>query len=646
MFIRESKTKNPRTGKVYLSHQLVETVQTEKGPRNRVLLYLGRLSLPKSSFHLLAKALENRLLGQSGIFPVEPEIQAVVEEAFRTNQPESLPRSGRNRTPKPTGTAVVACDSLETGEVRSLGGELAGHQAWERLSADAVLIASGFSPRERALAQAVVVGRLVSPGSELHTHRWLTTRSAIGELVGQEVETVGKDAVYEIGDRLWEAREAIERAFCEQTRENFPSDRLIFLYDLTNTYLEGGAKANPLAKRGHSKEKRTDCPLIGLSLVVDQRGFPIQSHVTPGNQAEPETLPALLERLERLPAPPALLPPGKPTLIMDRGIATEANIALLKEKRIPYCVIERRAAGMTHADSFATARESFAWFAPDPASPEEGVFLRKLPPKEGTVDLLVLSETRKAKEESMDDRRETRFLSELDSLRDRVAKGGAGATMERVLLRLGRLQGRYSAIAKYYQVVVHPRTSAPPVPEKKGRKTPPTPLRADRVEWEKKPGRETRRQTTGAYVIQTTHIDLSDQEIWSLYMTITRVEAAFRSLKTDLGLRPVFHQTADRVRAHLFIAVLAYHLLADIEVRMQQARDPRRWSTLRNLLSTHVRQKVSGQDPHTLLTHTVRLSSTPEPAQKALYKILGIKDPTRRVWTKTRSPEGAPSPAT
>ncbi|EQD32607.1 transposase, IS4 family protein, partial [mine drainage metagenome] len=176
MFIRESKTKNPKTGKVYLSHQLVETVQTEKGPRNRVLLYLGRLSLPKSSFRLLAQALENRLMGQAGTLPVEPEIQVVVDEAFRTNQPEALPRYGRKRTPKPTGTAVVSCDSLETGEIRSLGPELAGHQAWERLSADTVLIASGFSPRERPWPRPWSSAVSSRPGSELHTHRWLTTR--------------------------------------------------------------------------------------------------------------------------------------------------------------------------------------------------------------------------------------------------------------------------------------------------------------------------------------------------------------------------------------------------------------------------------------------------------------------------------------
>ena len=185
MFIRESKTKNPKTGKVYLSHQLVETVQTENGPRNRVLLYLGRLTLPKSSFRLLAQVLEDRLYKRESLFPVDPEISAVVDAAFRDNTPASLPRYGRKTSPRPTGTAVVSTDSLEATDIRSLGPELAGHRTWERLDADSVLIGAGFSPRERALAQAVVVGRLVSPGSELHTHRWMTRQSAIGELVGQ-----------------------------------------------------------------------------------------------------------------------------------------------------------------------------------------------------------------------------------------------------------------------------------------------------------------------------------------------------------------------------------------------------------------------------------------------------------------------------
>jgi transposase len=639
MYIRESKTKNPKTGTVYISHQLVETIQTEKGPRNNVLLYLGRLTLPKSSFKVLAEALENRLNNRKTLFPPEPEIQAVVEEAIRSNKPENRPISGRKAAPKPTGTPVISPESVEASELRTLGPELVGHQAWERLGGDDILIASGFSPRERALAEAVVMARLVSPGSELHTHRWITGRSAIGDLLGQEIQTVGKDAVYEIGDRLWGIKDSLETALFLKAQENFPADRLVFLYDLTNTYLEGSAMGNTLAKRGHSKEKRTDCPLIGLSLVVDHRGFAIQSHVAPGNQSEPETLPAVLDRLKALPSSPLF--PGKPTLIMDRGIATRENIALLRERNIPYCIVSRRAAEKNHARMFRQARETFTWFAPHPKTPEEGVFLHKCSPENGTVQLLVLSDAQKAKEESMDTLKETRFIEELAEIRSRIAQGGAAAQMERISRRLGRLEGRYPSIAKYYKVTVHPEPA--PIPEPSGtpegkvrRKKPkaPSPVLAARIEWEKKPGRETRKQTTGTYVIETTHIDLSETEIWSLYMTLTQVEEGFRSLKTDLGLRPVYHQTAERTRSHLFLSVLAYHLLSDIEYRMREKEDCRRWSSLRETLSTHMRLCITGQDPHTRIEHALRLSSQPEPEHQKIYALLGIKDPTTRIRTK------------
>lgn len=642
MYIRESKTKNKDTGSVYTSHQLVETLQTEKGPRNRILLYLGQLSLPKASWKILTRALEDRLAGRRSLIPPAPEIKAVVDAVMEANKPENRGRKKKkNGAPRPTGTAVVTTDSLETGEVRTLGSELVGHQAWNRLDIDSVLIASGFSARERALACAVVVGRLVSPGSELHTHRWIASQSAIGEIVGQEIGALGKDAVYEIADLLWENREALEAQLSRTLQETHPVDSLVFLYDLTNTYFEGTASGNPLARRGHSKEKRTDCPLIGLSLVVDQRGFPIQSHVTAGNQSEPETLPAVLDRLEeRLAKTDLPLRPAKPTLVMDRGIATTENLALLRERNFPFCVVERRAAEKDHIELFARAQETFEWFAPDPDKPEEGVFLHKCPPKEGTVQLLVLSESRKAKEEAMDNLKEIRFLKELQAMRDSVEKRPALA--DSISRRIGRLEGRYPSVAKYYRIVPHlapPKNGNDPVPERKPRKNQkkpkPVPARVDRIEWEKKPARETRKDTTGAYVIETSETRLSGSGIWSLYTTLTRVEKAFRCLKTDLGLRPVHHQTADRSRAHLFLSVLAYFLLSEIEYRMSGKGDSRAWSTLREILNSHVRATVSGSDPFTRILHTLRLSSTPEPEQKAIYKLLGVKDPTPRVKTRT-----------
>jgi len=646
MFIRIAKTKNPKTGKVYVSHQLVETVQTEKGPRNRVLLYLGRLDLPKDVLKVLAQALEDRLNRRTSLFPLAPEIEAIVTDALAKNQPEAR-KGGHSRKsgPRPTGAPVVSCDSLETSHVRSLGPEMVAHQAWQRLDVDSVLIAAGFSPRERALAEAVVVGRLIAPGSELSTHRWLSSRSVLPEILGHGLEAVGKDAVYVVADRLWAVKDRLETALARVTRDHFPSDSLVFLYDLTNTYLEGMAQGNKLAQRGKSKEKRSDCPLVSLSLIVDDRGFPFQSHVDAGNVSEPETLPAVLDRIEtRLSelAKSALFPPSRPTIVMDRGIATKANLALLRKRGFPYCVIERRSAEKDFRDLFKTARETFEWFAPDPGRPETGVYLHKLPPKDGTVSLLVLSESRRSKEEAIDRRREERFLEELATLRRRLETAKRSISFDVLARRVGRIEERYPAIARHYAVTLHSR----PAPEASGKSRAPKPgkmaaLLADRISWEKKPSREVRTETTGAYVIDTTHTDLPASGIWSLYITLTKVEAAFRSLKTDLGLRPVFHHTADRTRAHLFVSVLAYHLLADIEGRLREANDTRSWSTIRSLLETHVRITVSGTDPHTGRIHETRLSSKPEKEQKALYDRLKVKDPTRRKIT-TLTPE-APS---
>ena len=639
MFIRTAKTKNPKTGKLYVSHQLVETVQTEKGPRNRVLLYLGRLDLPKDALKVLAQALEDRLNHRTSLFPLAPEIEAVVTDALAKNQPEAR-KGGRPRKslPRPTGTPVVSCDSLEASEVRSLGPEMVAHQAWQRLDIDSALLAAGFSPKERALAEAVVVGRLIAPGSELSTHRWLSARSALPEILGHGLETVGKDAVYVVADRLWTVKDRLETALARVTRDHFPSDSLVFLYDLTNTYLEG------MAQRGKSKEKRSDCPLVSLSLIVDDRGFPFQSHVDAGNVSEPETLPTVLDRIEtRLSelAKSALFPPSRPTIVMDRGIATKANLALLRKRGFPYCVVERRSAEKDFPELFKTARETFEWFAPDPGCPETGVYLHKLPPKDGTVSLLVLSESRRAKEEAIDRRREESFLEELAALRRRLETSKRSISFEVLARRVGRIEERYPSIARHYTVTLHSR----PAPEASGKSRAPKPgktpaLLADRISWEKKPSREVRTETTGAYVIDTTHTDLPASGIWSLYMTLTKVEAAFRSLKTDLGLRPVFHHTADRTRAHLFVSVLAYYLLADIECRLQEANDTRSWSTIRSLLKTHVRITVSGTDPHTGRIHETRLSSKPEKEQKALYDRLKVKDPTRRKIT-TLTPEAS-----
>ena len=637
MYIRESRIKNKKTGGVYVSHQLVETVQTDKGPRNRVLFHLGRLSLDPSRRKTLAQLFEARLAGQSPLPGLsDPELLAIVEAALRDNKIHRKKR-GPKKDPaasRPRGTAVLSPDSLVLSNSRSAGPEIAAYTAWEQLGMDESLLAAGFSRRELRLACAVVIGRLVAPGSDLATHRWLTSRSSLPEMIGGDLETIGKDALYALTDRLWGVKDVLEKRLVENSQALSGSAETVLLYDMSHTYFEGTCRGNDLARRGHSKEKRSDCPLVSFSLVVDRSGRPIASRIDPGNQSEPETLVSVLDRLEALlPAPlPGMIFP-KPTLVMDRGIATRSNLLLMKTRGFPYCIVERRPVEKAYRKEFETAKETFEWFSPNADSPDSGVWLKKVscPEDPSLVRALVLSESRKLKEKAMDTLKETRYLGALERLRASVRKGTISQA-ETLFKRLGRLEASYSSVARHYTVAPVYETSGPP-PIPRGKKKAVLSLSSPRIVdlvWEKSPQRQRRKILTGAYVIETTHRELSASGIWSLYTTLTQVEGAFRALKSDLGVRPVFHQTADRTRAHLFVSVLAYFLLSHIESRFKKAEDTRSWPTLRETLETYTRVTLSGSDPHTGYHYELRDFVDPEPAHKEIFRILEASSPCRR----------------
>ncbi len=435
------------------------------------------------------------------------------------------------------------------------------------------------------------------------------------------------------------------------------------LYDLSNVYLEGAAKGNALAKRGHSKEKRSDCPLISFSLVVDERGFPIASRIGPGNQSEPETLPEALDRLEALSGLSVFPGAKKPTLVMDRGIATKENIALIKTRGYHYCVVERRPVEKEYAELFEKARETFEWFAPHSERPHEGVWLHKIlvpeaPTEKGAgpdktdaatdqvARVLVLSTERKAKEDAMDALKETRFATALEALQRSIRKGSC-VRPDTVSRRIGKILSRFPSVANYYTVVPVPADPVPQsvseneetkTPAGKGQKTqaPAGPRIADLV-WTQNVRREERNLLTGTYVIETSHADRTGRQIWSLYTTLTRVEDVFRNLKSDLGIRPVFHRKASRCMAHLFISILAYFLLSNIEHRLCEKGETRSWKTLRTLFGTLWRTTVTGRDPHTGFDYRIRMTSKPEPEQRGILDKLGIKSLLRRAVSRIRS---------
>ncbi|MEI7792929.1 MAG: IS1634 family transposase [Candidatus Berkelbacteria bacterium] len=610
MYIREVKTGKQLNNVSYVSHRLVESIQTDKGPRQRTIMHLGTLSLPKSDWKILAAILEQRILGQQQLFEgIDADITGIADQLLRSFEYQKLHTDKTVVTPPVEDVVTADLNTVTISDNRSLGAELVAHGTWSRLGIDQILSECGFNVKQQALAQAVVVGRLINPGSELSTINWLKKQSSLIEFFEEDISKTGKDAFYEIADKLLVKREQIEQKLFANTRRLFPNDSTLFLFDLTNTYFEGQSSNNDLAKFGRSKEKRSDCRLVTLALMVDNTGMPVFSQIYGGNQSEPATLADVLGKIQ---AESTLYPELRPTIVMDRGIATRENIALVLAKEFNYVVIERSQAAKNYVDEITNFPEKFETIE---TAGGKKVFLQRLPVDVG-ARVLCISEERRLKERAIDKLRETRLIDDLKRLSESVVKGNV-ALLEKVARRVGRLQEKYSSVAQYYDIAIKPDEDN---------------NKAKSISWIKLPAGETKNQITGAYVIETNLQDLPNDKIWRTYHTLTEVESAFRSLKTDLGMRPVHHQLARRTEGHLFISVLAYYLLASIEKQLLQAGDTRRWSTIKSVLSTHQRQTVSLTDVEKQ-RHSIRLSSVAESSHKEIYDKLKISDPLKRKKT-------------
>lgn len=623
MFIRESKTKNKKTKIIYSTYKLVENYRTDAGVRQRVIMSLGTLTLPKKRWRELAALLESRITGQRSFMEDDNEIAILADDVLKHNKFIKRQREEKTVSKNNEDMQVVDLNSISTSIYRSLGAELIAHTFWEKLDLDTILKDCGFNLKQLSIAKAVILGRLIHPQSEISTWRWFKNCTSLIEMTSVDLIDTGKDLFYETGDLLFKHKEEIEKALFLKEEHEFSLKKRVFLYDLTNTYFEGSAKGNKKAKLGHSKEKRTDCPLVTLALVVDELGFPVFSQIYDGGQSEPITLGDVLKKLKTDTG--NLLNGEKPVLIMDRGIATKDNIALIIENKYPYTVINRRQSEKDYENDFLIIKKfmgSNQTAIPDgweAVNDENSVYITKRTSNE-TIFVLAASIGRSKKEQGMDALKEERFLVDIENLKKSFEKGNILLPVK-IGERIGKIKTKYPTVGKYYDIEVKLSDDNKKVTE---------------ITLVKKPEREQRSTLTGCYVIETTQTDLSAKEIWKQYMQLTKVESAFQDLKSELGMRPVYHQTSDRTEAHLFIGVLAYHLLNSIEHVLKINGDTREWKTIKGILVTHNRSTtiLKGEEKK---VYGIRVSGTPEPCHNEIYRILKIKDHLKRKKTCTFS---------
>jgi transposase len=598
-------------GKTYLNHLLVESVATPQGPRHRTICSLGSLApAPEAQWRGFAQKLSSALGGQTTFLP-DPATAAVVARA--------RPPRGRPRPAAAVGADVVAVhtDQVETEDAREAGPVHVGHAMWRTLELDRILEEAGLSARARRLTELMTLNRLVHPASEHAMPDWIR-RTALADILGADFSTLSDEALYRNLDRLHPQRAPLERALAARERTLFNLDDTIYLYDLTSTYFEGQCRLNPQAQRGYSRDHRPDCKQVVVGLVLDRDGFPTAHEVFDGNRVDRTTLADMLTTLEQRTGRR-----GGATVVVDRGMAFADNLKEITDRGHHYLVAGRQAERTPHLDGF---EDETGWAEvirqPSPRNPGQKKsrveIKRQLVGSE--VHLLCRSEGRAEKDRAIRETHEQRVLQDLQKLQARVATGRLRGTAK-VHEAIGRLKERDSRVGRYYDITYDAATQAVAWTPHEDKKT-----KAERLD--------------GAYLLKTDRQDLGDEEIWRLSILLTRVEDAFRDLKSPLMERPIFHHLEHRVHTHIFLCVLAYHLLVAIEKRFLDQGVHTSWATLREPLSTHqvvtvVLPATNGQ------TLRIRKGSTPDATHREIYRTLAIPHEVMkpvRTWTPTPSP--------
>ena len=590
MYIRKT-VRRAKNGKTYENYLLVESVMTPKGPRQKVICSLGNLKpRPAKEWLALAHKVEQALLGQLSL-DITPDDPLVAEIVAKVKESEA--RCSERAEEE---TISVCPERVEVEQGREAGTVYVGNEFWNRLGIDDVLREAGLSERGRLLTRVMTLNRLVSPSSEHAMPGWVN-RTALQDLLGVDLSQLNDDSLYRNLDRLWPHREMIEKGLVEKEKNLFNLDTTIYLYDLTSTYFEGKCGQNPLAKRGYSRDKRPDCKQVVIGLVVNRDGFPIAHEVFKGNVVDRKTVTAMLSALEAR--------VGKQkgaTVVVDRGMAYEENLEEIREAGYHYIVATRQAERNEWLDEFESDgwREVMRETSPNnPAQKKTRVRVKD--GVRGDTYVLCLSEERMAKDRAIRERQEARLLADLEKLANQV-KSGRLKAQDKIHERIGRLKERYPRVARYYTIT----------------------FTDGQVSWaEDKEKKAVAEALDGGYLLRTDRKDMDAEEIWRVYSLLTRAESAFRAMKSPLAERPIFHQLEHRVETHIFLCVLAYHLLISIEKTLRDKGLYTSWESVRQTLTNHqiVTVVLPTSDGRIL---RIRKAATPDPEHLAIYEALGI----------------------
>ena len=589
MFLRANH--RGKDGKDHTYWSLVETVRTPDGPRQKTLCYLGELnSSAQARWH---KTVE--------VFNEQGEAQQLKLFPSQIEPPAGDPQVAR-----------VLLHRVRLERTRQFGACWLGWELWKRLELERFFQQrvdddAAEVPWSR-VAAVLAINRLCAPGSELAIEQRWYPSTALDDLLEIGKGQINDTRLYRCRDRILPHKTKLEQHLKQRYGELFGAEFDVLLYDLTSSYVEGAAESNPMMRRGYSRDHRPDCQQMVIALIVNREGFPFSYETFDGNRADVSTMETILRMVERK------YGKARRIWVMDRGIVSEENLAAIRKRGGQYLVGTPR----RQMKQFEAELLKDDWIQ---VRPEVEVKQVAIPQGEETY-ILCRTAGRQEKEKAI----RQRFSSLLEAALQRLGKTIATGRLKdrhKMERRLGKIQARHSPVNDLYEVALRDTTAGV------------------RLVWEMKKGQKTWRDLReGAYMLRTNLPVGSTEELWSKYMQLTEAEASFRALKSELSIRPLFHQKEPRVKAHVMVAFLGYAL----------------WVTLKHLLQRRPaivpQPSVSGGDIaqpfspmkalallSTLQSADIVLPTTdgreirlrritePTPEQKSLLRQLGISLP-------------------
>src|SRR5215510_4564545 len=523
MFLRPNR--RTKDGKDHTYWSLTESVRTPEGPRQRTLCYLGELN----------SSAQARWLKTVEVFNEQGEAQQLKLFPSHIEAPADDPQVVR-----------VLLDRVRLERCRQFGACWLGLELWRRLGldrffAEAIDEESSDVPWS-GVAAVLAINRLCAPGSELAIEeRWYPS-TALDELLGIEAGKINDTRLYRCLDRLLPHKTKLERHLKQRYGELFDAEFDVLLYDLTSTYVEGAAEKNPMMRRGYSRDHRPDCEQMVIALIVNSEGFPFSYETFDGNRADVSTMETILRMVERK------YGKARRIWVMDRGIVSEENLAAIRRRGGQYLVGTPR----SQMKQFEAELLKDDWVR---VRPEVEVKKVAIPQGEETF-ILCRTSGRKEKEKAIRHRFSARMEDALRRLAKTIATGRLKDRhkMER---RLGRIQARHPQVNDLYDVALRDAPAGV------------------RLQWSIKQDRQVwRRLREGAYMLRTNLTAGTAEELWSRYMQLTEAEASFRALKSELAIRPFFHQLEPRVKAHVMVAFLGYALWVTLKHLLKRRSAP------------------------------------------------------------------------